>query len=246
DQALLEHITEYAGQDADYTLRLRELFEPQLRGSSFERLFYEIEMPLVAVLADMEYEGISLDPDLLGQMNVELTERLIALTQEAHAIVGRPFNLDSPKQLGDVLFGEMGFRVVKSTAKAARSTDASTLETLAREYDSPLPRVLLEYRELQKLRNTYVEALPAARAKRTGRIHTSFHQTGAITGRLSSSEPNLQNIPIRTELGRKIRAAFVPRSPDELLIVADYSQVELRIMAHFSQDEQLIRAFAAD
>jgi DNA polymerase-1 len=245
DQVLLDHIAEYAGEDADYTFRLWRFFEPQLRGSTFERLFYQIEMPLMAVLADMEWAGISLDTDLLQKMSRELSERMEALTHEAHALVDHPFNLDSPKQLAEILFDQMGMRVIRKT-KTARSTDADTLQALAREHGSPLPGVLLEYREYQKLRSTYLDALPAARSKRTGRVHTSYHQTGAVTGRLSSSEPNLQNIPIRTELGRRIRGAFVPRDDDGLLIVADYSQIELRVMAHFSGDEALIQAFSED
>ena len=202
-------------------------------------------MPLVSVLTDMEHAGISLDVDFLRRMGRQMAARIEALTEQVHELAGSRFNLDSPKQLGGILFDKLEFRVVKRT-KTARSTDAETLETLARETDHPLPTLLLEYRELQKLRGTYVDALPNTCSRRTGRIHTSYHQTGAITGRLSSSEPNLQNIPVRTELGRQIRKAFVPRSADELLIVADYSQVELRVLAHFCQDEALIEAFTKD
>ena len=245
DQVPLPQVTEYAAEDADYTWRLKELFEPQLAGSDLQPLFRELEMPLVAVLTDMEISGISIDTEYLARMSRQMAARIEELTAQAHALAGGPFNLDSPRQLGEVLFDRLGFRVVRRT-RTARSTDAETLETLARETQHPLPALLLEYRELQKLRGTYVEALPAARCRRTGRIHTSYHQTGAVTGRLSSSEPNLQNIPVRSELGRQIRRAFVPRSPDERLIVADYSQIELRMLAHFCQDEALTRAFLED
>jgi DNA polymerase-1 len=245
DQVPLERVTEYAAEDADYTWRLKELFEPRLKSSDRGPLFFETEMPLVSVLTDMEYEGISLNVEFLREMGRDMTVRVDAITDEVHRLVGTPFNLDSPKQLGEILFDKLGYRVVKKT-KTARSTDAETLEVLAAETGDPVPMLVLEYRELQKLRGTYVEALPNALSGRTGRIHTSYHQTGAVTGRLSSSEPNLQNIPVRTELGRQIRRAFVPRSPDELLIVADYSQIELRVLAHFCQDSALVEAFAAD
>lgn len=245
DQVPLEQITEYASEDADYTWRLKELFEPQLRDSDVSRLFYEVEMPLVSVLCDMEFNGITIDTDALGEMSKRLSARVEQIIDEAHRVAGERFNLDSPKQLGEILFDKLGFRVVKKT-KTARSTDADTLEVLAAETGHPLLKLLLEHRELQKLRGTYVDALPKSRSRRTGRVHTSYHQTGAVTGRLSSSEPNLQNIPIRTDLGREIRRAFVPRGADEVLISADYSQIELRVLAHFCQDEQLIRAFEQD
>ncbi len=245
DQVPVSHVAEYASEDADYTWRLYRLFEPLLRDGEFAALFHETEMPLSSVLAAMELEGISIDVPYLQAMSQRLASRAGELQTQVYAAAGAQFNLDSPKQLADVLFEKLGFRVVKRT-KTSRSTDAETLETLAGETGHPLFAPLLEFREIQKLRGTYVDALPAARAKRSGRIHTSFHQTGAITGRLSSSEPNLQNIPIRTELGREIRRAFIPRSPAERLIVADYSQVELRVLAHFCEDEALRRAFADD
>jgi DNA polymerase I len=202
-------------------------------------------MPLVTVLTDMEAHGIRLDVDLLRTIGREMAVRVAAITDEVHRLVGKPFNLDSPKQLSEILFDKLNFRVVRRT-KTTRSTDAETLEVLAQETQHPIFPLLLEYREIQKLRGTYVDALPLELSRRTGRIHTSYHQTGAVTGRLSSSEPNLQNIPIRTEAGRQIRRAFVPRSPDELLVVADYSQVELRVLAHFCEDEALARAFNAN
>ena len=245
DEVPLEHVAEYAAEDADYTFRLRELLEPQIRGTDYERLFFDTEMPLVSVLTDMELNGISIDVDELQRMSVDMTRRADSLVDEVHKLAGESFNLDSPKQLGAILFDKLGYRVVRKT-KTSRSTDADTLQTLARESGDALPERIIEYREVQKLRSTYVDALPASRAKRTGRVHTSYHQTGAITGRLSSSEPNLQNIPVRTEAGRQIRRAFVPRTADELLIVADYSQIELRVLAHFCEDEQLIRAFCED
>lgn len=243
DQVPVEHVAEYAAEDADYTLRLKRLLETQLQPMGVERLFREVEMPLVRVLTDMEYAGITLDVELLAGMSRELQARAGQIVDAVHNLAGGPFNLDSPKQLAEVLFDKLGYRVVRKT-KTARSTDADTLDVLQRETGDEIFGLLLEYRELQKLRGTYVDALPLDRRARTGRVHTSYHQTGAVTGRLSSSEPNLQNIPIRTEAGRRVRRAFIPRSADELLIVADYSQVELRVLAHYSGDAALIRAFA--
>lgn len=245
DQVPVEQVSEYAAEDADLTWRLYKHFEPQLADNDAGRLFYETEMPLVRVLTDMEARGIAINADMLAAMSKDLATRMDALTQAAHEAAGRQFNLDSPKQLGEILFDQLQLPVVRKT-RTSRSTDAETLAKLAAEHDHPLPGVLLEYREIQKLRSTYVDALPKTRSKRTGRIHTSFHQTGAITGRLSSSEPNLQNIPIRTEQGRQIRRAFVPGDTDQVLIVADYSQVELRMLAHFCADEALRSAFAED
>lgn len=245
DQVPVERVAEYAAEDADYTWRLRLLFEPQLAPLGVDRLFYDTEMPLVSVLADMEHHGIRLDTEWLRRIGADMSTRIEAIQEEVYRLVDTRFNLDSPKQLADILFDKMKFRVVRRT-KTTRSTDADTLEVLGRETGNPLFALLLEYREIQKLRGTYVDALPAQCSRRTGRLHTSYHQTGTVTGRLSSSEPNLQNIPIRTELGRQIRRAFVPRSPDEQLVVADYSQVELRVLAHFSEDEALIRAFQED
>lgn len=245
DQVPTEHVAQYAAEDADYTWRLRQHLEPQLAPLGVAHLFHDLEMPLVAVLADMESHGIALDVELLREIGRQMAARASAIEDEVHRLVGTRFNLDSPKQLAEVLFDRLGFRVVRRT-KTTRSTDADTLAVLQGETQHPIFPLLLEYRELQKLRGTYVDALPAALSRRTGRIHTSFHQTGAVTGRLSSSEPNLQNIPIRTEAGRQIRRALVPRSAAELLIVADYSQVELRVLAHFCEDPALIRAFADD
>jgi DNA polymerase-1 len=245
DQVPLDRIAEYAGEDADYTWRLRQLLEPQLAPLGVERLFYDLEMPLVRVLTDMENDGVALDTELLREIGRQMAARVSVIEQEVHRLAGVPFNLDSPKQLAEVLFERLGCRVVRRT-KTTRSTDADTLEVLSKETQHPIFPLLLEYREIQKLRGTYVDALPTQLSRRTGRIHTSYHQTGAVTGRLSSSEPNLQNIPIRTEMGRQIRRAFIPRSQDELLVVADYSQIELRVLAHFCEDPALMEAFRED
>lgn len=251
DQVALDRAAEYAAEDADYTWRLSRVFAPHLSAgatgedAALAALFREIEMPLVRVLMDMERNGVRIDTSFLRELENKMSRRAAEIVDETHALAGIPFNLDSPKQLAEVLFDRMQFRVIKHT-RTARSTDAETLETLAEETTHPLPKLLLEYRELQKLLGTYVQALPLACSRRTGRVHTSFHQTGAVTGRLSSSEPNLQNIPIRSALGREIRRAFIPREADELLVVADYSQIELRILAHYSGDAELTRAFAED
>jgi DNA polymerase-1 len=248
DQVPVDKVAVYAAEDADYAWRLGRLFRPQLQPLGLDRLFYDVEMPLVQVLTDMEAHGISIDVNLLAELGGQMAARANALEREVHTLVGQDFNLDSPKQLAEVLFDKLKLPVIRRT-KTTRSTDADTLETLAQQAGEPGATIcarLLEYRELQKLRGTYIDALPLARSTHTGRIHTSYHQTGAVTGRLSSSEPNLQNIPIRTELGRQIRRAFVPRSPDEVLICADYSQVELRVLAHYCEDPALMAAFASD
>lgn len=235
-------VCEYACCDADFTLRLHDIFAQQLAGGPYEPLFRETEMPLVEVLAEMEHNGIALDTHLLREIGLKLGDRLVELTREVHAAAGRAFNLDSPQQLSTILFDDLGFSVVRKT-KTGRSTDADTLEALAAQSEHPVPKLVLEYRELSKLKNTYVDTLPSMVSRRTGRVHASFHQTGAVTGRLSSSDPNLQNIPIRTETGKQIRQAFVAGSPDHVLLAADYSQIELRILAHFSQDRALLDAF---
>lgn len=242
DQVDTGRVCEYAAEDADYTWRLKELLEPRMIGSHVEPLFRDTEMPLVEVLTEMEHNGIALDCKLLKQLGAAMEDRLIELTREVHQAAGRPFNLDSPKQLAEVLFDEQGFSVVRKT-KTGRSTDAETLEALAAQTDHPIPKLLLEYRELSKLKNTYVDTLPKMVSRRTGRVHASFNQTGAITGRLSSSEPNLQNIPVRTELGKRIREAFVAGDAESVLLAADYSQIELRLLAHFCKDAALVDAF---
>jgi len=243
DQVETRRVSEYACEDADFAWRLYEAFAPQLAASGLDDLFRETEMPLVEVLAEMGQNGVALDTGVLAEMRDRLAARLQELTERIHAAVGHPFNIDSTKQLADVLFDELGLRIVKRT-RTARSTDAETLETLAYETGHEVPKLLLEYRELIKLKNTYVDTLPAMVNPKTGRVHASFNQIGAVTGRLSSSDPNLQNIPIRTEMGRQIRKAFVPGDRDHVLLTADYSQIELRVMAHFCKDEALVRAFA--
>lgn len=235
-------VCEYAAEDADFTWRLYEIFNRRIAGSHVERLFTETEMPLVEVLVDMENEGIALDAPLLGKLGNTLADRMEDLTRQVHQTAGYKFNIDSTKQLATVLFDELGLSVVRKT-KTGRSTDADTLEALAEQTDNPIPRLVLEYREATKLKNTYVDTLPKMINPRTGRVHATFHQTGAITGRLSSSDPNLQNIPIRTEAGKRIREAFVAGAIDSVLLTADYSQVELRILAHYCQDAALIEAF---
>lgn len=236
-------IAEYAGEDADVTWRLYRHLGELLAAEADDarRLFTEVEMPLVRVLAAMEREGVELDTAMLSAYSVVLGGRIEELRRELMEAAGTTFNPDSPKQLGEVLFDRLALPVIKKT-KTGRSTDAEVLDRLAAETDHPLPKLLLEYRELSKLLGTYVQPLPGYLAASTGRLHASFHQTGAATGRLSSSEPNIQNIPVRTEAGREIRRAF--RAPaGKVLISADYSQVELRMLAHFSSDVELARAF---
>ncbi|GJM26826.1 MAG: DNA polymerase I [Phycisphaerae bacterium] len=242
DQVDAAHVTEYAGEDADFTWRLYEILSKQLEESSFKSLFEDVEMPLVSVLARMESNGVSLDESLLAKMSDDLGDRLLELTAEIHEAAGYAFNIASTKQLAVVLFDEQKLPVIKKT-KTGRSTDAATLEALVQQTDNPIPRLMLEYRELTKLKGTYLDTLPQMVCRKTDRIHAGFHQTGAVTGRLSSSDPNLQNIPIRTELGRRIRGAFVASGSDRTLVVADYSQIELRVLAHFSKDEALLAAF---
>ncbi|MCH8253097.1 MAG: DNA polymerase I, partial [Planctomycetes bacterium] len=242
DQIDTAIVCEYASEDADYTWRLMEFFEPQMSGSHVEPLFRETEMPLVEVLAEMEHNGIALDVPRLKRMGEEMGARLVELTASVHKAAGHAFNVDSTKQLATVLFDEFELPVIKKT-KTGRSTDAETLSALVSRTDNPIAKLVLEYREFAKLKSTYVDTLPRMVCTRTGRVHAGFNQTGAITGRLSSRDPNLQNIPIRTETGKQIRAAFIPGSKDQVLLVADYSQVELRLLAHFCKDDALLEAF---
>lgn len=235
-----ESAKDYASEDADYTLRLKELFQPQLQEQGLEDLFAELEMPLVPVLARMEANGIRIDTPLFERMNGRLEKDLKLIQEEIFKLAGEEFNVNSTPQLRQILFEKLALPVIKRT-KTGPSTDASVLEELAAQGHG-LPIQLLEYRQLEKLRNTYVEALPKLVNPETGRIHTSFNQTVAATGRLSSSDPNLQNIPIRTELGREIRKGFVPEE-GKIFCGADYSQIELRILAHFSGDDAFVRAF---
>lgn len=240
----MAQLAEYAAEDADVTYRLFEYLEPELAaaGQALVQLFERVEMPLVRVLAAMEQAGVALDVSLLHAYREQLVAGIQRLRAQIGEVAGEPFNVDSPKQLSEVLFGRLGLPVVKRT-KTGFSTDAEVLETLASETQHPLPGLVLEYRELSKLLGTYVDPLPSFVSKRTGRLHASFNQTGAATGRLSSSDPNIQNIPIRSEAGREIRRAFTARDDDHLLLAADYSQIELRFLAHFSEDEELLRAF---
>ena len=221
--------------------RLYEILNPRLDQLELRTLYEEIELPLVPVLADMEQQGIKVDSDMLKKMSSDMEKQLTGLTDKIYQGAGTEFNINSPKQLGEILFEKLNLPVLKKTRKTGGySTDQAVLEELAQTYE--LPKLILEYRQVAKLKSTYVDALPALINPKTGRVHTSFNQTGAATGRLSSSDPNLQNIPIRSELGRLIRGAFVPEKGN-LLLSADYSQVELRILAHLSEDEVLVNAF---
>jgi len=237
----LEPATCYAAEDADVTLRLYDLLRPRLAREKLLTVYETLERPMASVLAEMECHGVRVDPEWLRQLSNDFSVRMAEMEAQAHTLAGRPFNLGSPKQIGDVLFGEIGLDGGKKTATGVWSTDASVLEDLAAK-GHPLPRVLLDWRQLSKLKGTYTEALVAAISPRTGRVHTSYALASTTTGRLSSSDPNLQNIPIRTEEGRKIRKAFVAE-PGNLLISADYSQIELRLLAHIGDIPQLKRAF---
>ncbi len=240
----VETAGEYSAEDADVALQLHGALWPQLeRLPKLRRLYEEIEQPLVPVLLDMEHHGVLIDVAMLRKQSHELAKKLQELEARAHAVAGAPFNLDSPKQLQEVLFGKLGLPVQRKTATGQPSTAEDVLEELAGDYE--LPQVILEYRGMAKLRSTYTDKLPGQVNPRTGRVHTSYHQAVAATGRLSSTDPNLQNIPIRTPEGRRIRQAFVA-PPGHVLVAADYSQIELRIMAHLSGDEGLLAAFAAD
>ncbi len=244
NQVPVDKAAEYAAEDADVTLQLHQALHGALaKEPALLRVYEEIEQPLVPVLLVMEHRGVLVDRDLLKKQSAELAKRLAELETEAHESAGQPFNLDSPKQLQEILFTKQGLPVRQKTRTGQPSTAEDVLEELAERY--PLPRLILEYRGLAKLRSTYTEKLPGQIDAKTGRVHTSYHQAVAVTGRLSSSDPNLQNIPIRTPEGRRIRQAFV--APEgHVLLSADYSQIELRIMAHLSGDEGLKRAFAED
>jgi DNA polymerase-1 len=235
---------EYSGEDADISYQMYLCLKDRLeKEPQLNRLFHEVEMPLVEVLADIEYNGVSIDTGLLRQMSGELDEAIGKVAEQIYTQAGMVFNVDSPKQLAEVLFDKLKL-IPGRLGKANRSTDADVLDDLADQH--PIANLILEYRTLGKLKNTYVDKLGAIINPKTGRVHTSFNQTVTATGRLSSSNPNLQNIPIRTELGRKIRAAFVPESKNDCILSADYSQIELRLLAQFSKDETLRAAFAAD
>jgi len=242
NQIELEQAGPYAAEDADITLRLHQAIDAQLsKDDSLSRVFTEIEKPLITVLSHIERNGALVDPNLLGEQSIELAARMIELEREAYDIAGKEFNLASPKQLQQILFEELEIPVIKKTPKGAPSTAEEVLQELALSY--PLPKLILEHRSLSKLKSTYTDKLPLMINPRTQRIHTSYHQAVTATGRLSSSDPNLQNIPVRTQEGRRIRHAFI--APEGYkLVAADYSQIELRIMAHLSQDQGLLDAFS--
>ncbi|MEK6684897.1 MAG: DNA polymerase I, partial [Pseudomonadota bacterium] len=243
DEVAIDAATQYAAEDADITLRLHQFLYPRIQ--SDERLDYiyrGIEIPILDVLFEIERNGVLLDYKLLQKQSYELGGKLQALEQQAYTIAGQPFNLNSPKQIQEVLFNHLKLPVIKKTPTGAPSTDEDVLQQLALDY--PLPKVLLDYRSLAKLKSTYTDKLPLMMDRNTGRVHTNYAQAVAVTGRLSSSDPNLQNIPVRTSEGRRIREAFIA-PPGCRIVSADYSQIELRIMAHISQDEGLLKAFAA-
>lgn len=241
NQLKVEEAGHYAAEDADITLRLHQFFWPQLEEiASLKSVFENIEMPLVPLLSRIERNGALVDANLLGKQSIELGERLTQLERKAYDIAGQEFNLSSPKQLGVILFEQQKLPVIKKTPTGTPSTAEEVLQELALDY--PLPKVLMEYRGLAKLKSTYTDKLPLVINPRTGRIHTSYHQAVAATGRLSSQDPNLQNIPIKTEEGRRIRQAFIAPKGYKL-VAADYSQIELRIMAHLSDDVGLLSAF---
>jgi DNA polymerase-1 len=244
DEVPIEQAAEYAAEDADVTLRLHQALWPQVEQEPrLAALFRDLEMPLVPVLSRMERRGVRIDAAMLAQQSRELAARMHEVEQHAYRVAGSPFNLGSPKQIGEIFFERLGLPVVAKTPTGAASTAESVLQDLA-EQGFELPALILEYRGLSKLRSTYTEKLPQMINARTGRVHTSYHQAVAATGRLSSSDPNLQNIPVRTDEGRRIRRAFVPEAGHRML-AADYSQIELRIMAHLSGDAGLLAAFAA-
>jgi DNA polymerase-1 len=242
NQVALEQAGPYAAEDADITLRLHQCLWPKVQAQpTLETVFNDLELPLLPVLSKIERTGALVDDTLLFQQSQELAERLAELETQAWDLAGQQFNLASPKQLGEILFEKLEIPVLKKTAKGAPSTKEEVLQELALDY--PLPKVLLEHRGLAKLKSTYTDKLPTMINPVSKRIHTSYHQAGTATGRLSSSDPNLQNIPVRTPEGRRVRQAFIPATGCKM-VAADYSQIELRIMAHLSEDPSLLKAFA--
>jgi DNA polymerase I len=242
EQVDIEQASRYAAEDAEVTMQLHTVLYPRIAvDARLLDVYQRIELPTARVLQKMERHGVLVDATLLARQSDELGSRLLELERQAHDAAGQPFNLNSPKQLGEILFGKLQLPVVKKTASGGPSTDEEVLEKLAEDY--PLPKLLLEYRGAAKLKSTYTDKLPRMVNMRTGRVHTSYSQATAVTGRLSSTDPNLQNIPVRTHEGRRIREAFIAPA-GSLIVSADYSQIELRIMAHLSRDESLLRAFS--
>jgi len=238
----IEKVKEYAAEDADITMQLRHKLEPDLERLGVRRIFDEIEMPLVRVLAAMEAEGVKVDGDNLQQISELMGKEILELEKSIYESAGMRFNIASPKQLGEVLFDHLGLQQkAKKTKTGQYSTSEDVLSKIQKAH--PVIPMILDYRSLTKLKSTYIDALPTLINPRDGRIHTSYNQAVAATGRLSSNNPNLQNIPIRTERGREIRKAFVPRNKDFTLLAADYSQIELRIIAHLSKDTGMMEAF---
>ncbi len=243
DEVTIDVATRYAAEDADITLQLHQTLYPRIESDErLDRIYRKIEMPILEVLFRIERNGVLLNYQLLHQQSRELGEKLHALEQQAYEIAGGVFNLNSPKKIQEILFGQLKLPVIKKTPTGAPSTDEEVLQQLALDY--PLPKLLLDFRGLAKLKSTYTDKLPQMMNPETGRVHTNYSQAVAVTGRLASSDPNLQNIPVRTAEGRRIREAFIA-PPDHCIISADYSQIELRIMAHISQDDRLLHAFAA-
>lgn len=243
NQVDIDRATQYAAEDADITMQLHQHLHPQIAGDTkLSHIYHVLEMPVLGVLFKMERNGVLLDIKLLEVQSRELGEKMLLLEQQAFAIAGQPFNLNSPKQIQEILFDQLKLPIIKKTPGGVPSTDEDTLQKLALDY--PLPQILLNYRSLAKLKSTYTDKLPRMVDSKTGRVHTNYAQAVAVTGRLTSNEPNLQNIPVRTAEGRRIREAFIAPSGHSI-ISADYSQIELRIMAHIAQDAGLLRAFAA-
>ncbi len=239
----VDDIKEYATEDADITWQLKEVFAPKLKEQNAEKLFWEVESPLVNVLTAMEMEGVKLDTEYLNNYSEELAKETVAVEAKIKELAGEDFNIASPKQLGEILFEKM--KLVdkpKKTKTGQYSTSEDTLQYLADKHE--IIQCILDFRQIQKLKSTYVDTLPSMINPKTGRVHTNYHQAVAATGRLSSNEPNLQNIPIRTERGRRVREAFIPRDENHVLLAADYSQIELRLIAHLSQDEAMLEAFS--